>query len=122
MTQPFRISLVPCIESFRVLALTNPNDLMNWIMSGDLEESTLTYALEELGRADDSTAVDLLLEYSTHSSRIVREGAVCGMAHRGVTHPRVQLRLKEMHETDPSPGVRATAGDFLVRCLRGKRE
>lgn len=97
----------PTEKEFEQLARHDPNRLVRWIETGKLAPSSLTYAVEILGRivTDSPTVVELLIKLTHHESPLVREGAVYGLAEH-LDAPGVLPRLQDMAIKDLSPGVR----------------
>lgn len=106
--------VVPCVEAFEILAGRDSGALVMWIRSGSLEPSDLGDAVETLGRCCVGTVVIIttLLMYSKHSSRFVREGAVCGMGHH-LYNLQIRSRLHKMLEDETSEGVKSTIRDLM---------
>lgn len=76
-----------------------------------LQVHHLTFIAEDLGKRNPPP-LRYLAALARHSSPIVREGAVYGMApHVGVSS--VRGMLKDMSARDPSPGVREAASEAL---------
>jgi hypothetical protein len=78
--------------------------------------STLQAHLSEL--AEICTDLDWLLLLSRDPSPLIREGAAYGLSRFGADHhPRLHRRavnrLRELAESDPSPGVRDAAREAL---------
>ena len=95
------------------MADSRPEKLIEWMNSGALEPSDLTYAAEILGsKVSGDLAIEPLLRFSVHPSRLVREGSVYGLQNH-LTERRVVSRLREMAENDDSPGVQQAAEDAL---------
>lgn len=100
----------PCIAEFERLAESDPDMLVSWIRSGALADGHLTHALSALGDAV-SEKDRLLVGYLTHSSPVVREGAVLGLS---ATHTRpIAAALREALRAEDSLGVVATIQDVL---------
>jgi HEAT repeats len=106
----------PSRAMFDDLAYSNPQRLIDMIRQYHLEPPLLTFAAESLGQITNSElrgeAVSVLLSLSEHSSSLVREGAVYGLASF-VDKPLVTARLKEMLISDSSEGVCSAIEDVL---------
>ena len=103
----------PCVNSFEELARTDPNKLMEWIKSGELTSSQLTFALEILGAFAENTpkTIALLVDHLYHDSPLVREGAVTGLSEieDETVHQVLLLRL----DRETSQGVRVALLEAL---------
>ena len=101
-----------CEALFRELADQAPAELALIVSRGLLNPAKLTYAAEILGStAERSLVVSTLLPLLRHSSPVVREGVVYGLAPH--LSPEVITRLRAVAEHDPSPAVRTTAREAL---------
>lgn len=96
--------------SFEQLAVEQPQRLLALVLNGRLAEHDLTFAAEALGRV--AAALPVLFALARDGSRLVREGAVYGLA-RHVRHADVRAVLARMSKEDPSPGVRTAAAETL---------
>lgn len=95
------------------LALRDPGALLKLISDGTLRVSRLTYAAEALRLVADSAAArKTLLTLLDHPSRVVREGAIYGLATH-LNDAVVVARLRHVAINDSSEGVRWVASDLL---------
>lgn len=103
----------PCEAMFELLAERYPRELAKLISSEKLRPADLTFAAEALGRSPDAQLVQrTLLPLLRHPSPLVREGAIYGLAH--CLDDAVRHAILQMAQSDPSPGVRASAVDLLA--------
>lgn len=97
--------------SFKTLAKQEPDKLIALVENGKLAEHDLTFAAEALGLIE-GPPLALLGTLARHSSALVREGAVYGLArHRSSL--LAQVPLERLAKSDPSPGVREAATEAL---------
>lgn len=103
----------PCEAMFELLAQRYPRELAKLISSEKLRPADLTFAAEALGRTPDAQLVQrTLLPLLRHTSPLVREGAIYGLAH--CLNEAVRREILQIAQSDPSPGVRASAEDLLA--------
>lgn len=91
----------------------DPELLLLLIECGHLQPSVLTYAAEFAGNISNSKRVrKALTPLLDHSSPMVREGALYGLAD----HLDSELKkvIAEIVRHDKSPGVKSTAEDILL--------
>jgi hypothetical protein len=92
---------------------TRPRHLVAMIYSHLHEPSELTFAAETLGSIPDPQLVmPVLRDLLEHSSPLVREGAVYGLAQQRT--PEAKSLLCKVAREDPSRGVRDAAADYLI--------
>jgi hypothetical protein len=110
----------PSRAAFEELAAQDPSALVAWVESGELDDADLSFAAEALGEAFFQVVGDvavrriaLLLRLTEHTSPVVREGAVYGLALDVHDSAGARERLEEMARVDTSPGVRQAARDVL---------
>lgn len=101
----------PCVAMFEYLAEADPSRLIRMIDGGTLPPEDLTFAVEIAGRLLEDIAVPSLLKMLIHESAVVREGAIYGLGHH--RSERIDSRLREISESDPSLGVRDAAAATL---------
>jgi hypothetical protein len=102
----------PCEGAFDLLAARFPRDLAKLIQDNRLEASDLTFAAEALGRSNMGWLVRHALKpLLTHTSAVVREGAIYGLQKH--IDPDIHAALKAVSESDVSPAVRTAAEDAL---------
>lgn len=103
----------PCENAFERMSEEAPERLQQWITSGVLSEAHLSFAAESLGKAKEVLpgVKDTLLGLLKHSSPVVREGAVLGLAH--TEDSGVFALLQQVAEKESSLGVRQAIGDVL---------
>ena len=102
--------------SFKTLAKEDPARLLALVAEDRLAEHDLTFAAEALGLIENSSlATELLERLTRHSSALVREGAVYGLAmHPDLARPGpVRAAVEQLVQDDPSPGVREAATEAL---------
>ena len=93
------------------LAAENPAKLF-WMVQHSHSLSELTFAAEAVGMLSDSEAVRAaLMPLLGHSIALVREGAIYGLARH--LNDSVMAALRELAQSDPSPGVREAAAELL---------
>lgn len=69
---------VPCENAYEELVKSNPDLLVEWVESGELNQpSDLTFAAECLGECQKG--LPSLLRLLKHESPVVREGAIYGL-------------------------------------------
>ena len=97
------------------LARDDTEKLVRIIKSGELDVVSLTYAAEYLGSEGklSASALATLLGLSFYHSTVVREGAIYGLRNH-MKDMTVRLRLQDMANTDPSPGVAEAAMNELA--------
>lgn len=102
----------PSREYFRRLAEFAPDRLVALLCDDALDPADLTFAAEIAGEIRESQLVLApLLKLLDHSSSLVREGTIYGLApHRA---PHIDSAFRKLMADDPSPGVRAAAADVL---------
>jgi HEAT repeat protein len=97
-------------------ALRARYSLLEIVKSGELAPPLLTYAAEYLGKVEDESLADGIVESLLHltenPSALVREGAIYGLEEY-TDIPDVLERLKQLSEADPSPGVKEAASETL---------
>lgn len=98
--------------SFEQLAVEQPQHLLALVLKGRLAEHDLTFAAEALGRVPEALSLPVLFALASDNSRLVREGAVYGLA-RHVRNADVRAVLTRMSKEDSSPGVRTAAAEAL---------
>ena len=93
------------------LAVENPARLF-WMLRHSPSLFELTFAAEAAGMLSDSEAVrSALMPLLGHSISLVREGAIYGLARH--LNDSVMVALRELAQSDPSPGVREAAKEVL---------
>jgi hypothetical protein len=106
----------PSQAMFNELADSDPKRLIEVIQYGDLDPSLLTFAAESLGQIENKEfkqkALNTLISLSKHSSSLVREGSIYGLANFLDTFI-VKDRLNEILLSDVSAGVRSAVEDVL---------
>lgn len=104
----------PSQALFEQLAQRDPARLLSLIDSGRLPSHLLTYAAEWAGHAvsNPRMAIRCLLGLLRHSSPIVREGAVYGLANFA-SQGEIRDALMRLAFGESSPGVRAAAFEVL---------
>ncbi len=86
----------------------NPQKLLQWCQSGQLEPSDLTFAIEQLGYYPE--ALPYLLEtLAFHESSLVREGALNGLIN---IKCEIWTEIESAAQNDPSEGVREVAANI----------
>lgn len=98
----------PCREQFDRLEKEYPELLLDWVNSGELRPSQLTFAAENLGQIPE--ALPILLDLLNHESPLVREGAVIGLAR---LKDLIDDKVEVLANSDISPGVRHVAGNCV---------
>jgi HEAT repeat protein len=102
----------PCEGAFEFLAGKYPTSLLQLIAEGRLDVADLTFAAEIAGRICRSEAVVRTLRpLLTHSSAVVREGAIYGLANHLDDSLRAEVR--RMSGEDASVAVRTAAADAV---------
>lgn len=102
-----------CEDLFAHLVESDPGRLLGYLRDPELDPTLLTFAAEIAGRIEGAETVQALLPLLNHPKAYVREGAVYGLAlHPDDPHARAALRAAL---DDPSPGVRAAAGEQINR-------
>jgi len=103
-----------CEELFVALAARSAVALVRLLTTeGLLDDVELSLAAEALGRAEDKKLVRrTLVPFLTHSSALVREGAIYGLAELGSSE--VGLAIALVAKKDTHPGVRRAAGAILA--------
>ena len=92
--------ILPGRNSYTFLAQNYPDDLMNLIESGVLENYTLTFALEIAGYIKDSNKIaKVLCSFLNHKSLIVREGALLGLTNTVNSEAINDLKIFYQKET-----------------------
>lgn len=103
----------PCKNMFRFLASNEPDRLIDIIKHGDLRETLLTFALEELGKVQETSLImNLLFSFLRHDDSLVREGAVYGLSSYAA-RPEAQDIFHSILVNDPSRGVREAIEEIL---------
>lgn len=103
----------PCEALFKLWAEYSPEELLSAMSSGVLEPHDLTFAAEAAGRIADATrAIPALLALLDHTSPLVREGAIYGLAPHA-DDPSVAARLLAVSNNDPSAAVRVAAHESI---------
>lgn len=101
---------------FKEMAITNPEQFLRLLESGELPPSRLTYAVEYAGHCKNhlDEALAVLLRLHNHASPLVREGVICGL-ERFAKNPEVQevLAFHADAEHEPSSDVREAARDAI---------
>jgi len=101
-------------DDFKVLAVREPDRLRALVAEGRLADHDLTYAAEALGLITDTNLVAaVLVRLARHSSPVVREGVIYGLARHVSASPLVRAALEQLAANDPSPGVREAATEAL---------
>ena len=103
----------PCAALFERLIEADPDELLRLVGEQILAPADLTFAAEALGQIKAASTVSTLIRLLAHPSPIVREGAIYGLALH-LEDDRVPAKLLSVAGADPSPGVRAAAGESLV--------
>lgn len=99
---------------FTELAKDDPKRLVALLTSNTLAFHDLTFAAEAAGRTGLPEAQDALLQLLTHTSAVVREGAVYGLGYfLGDSGSWTRQRLAFIAKFDPHPEVRAAALETL---------
>jgi hypothetical protein len=98
------------------LAMSDPAALHLAIERGDLSRAHLSHAAETIGRHPWGNGLEILRGLLRHESPLVREGALYGLAYwlAGDADPEAIAEVRAVAESDPSPGVRETAGVVLA--------
>jgi hypothetical protein len=103
----------PIESEFTELARHEPLKLVAWIEDGTLNASQLTFAAESLSKSSESDlVVPCLFRLLTHTSSLVREGAVYGLEGH-LEYRGVRSRLGDIASDDPREGVREAAREAL---------
>ncbi len=110
-------NLIPCEANFELLAKEAPELLIEWFPQ--LGHADLSFAAEYLGVCNKSPEPELestiraaLRPLLDHPSPVVREGAIYGIYF--VETYETVIRVKEIALSDPNPGVRMAAEDYLM--------
>lgn len=104
-----------CVAEFELLAQTDPSALVRLAKSVSCADDVILAQVAEalaLATVRDENAIRFLRELLTHSRAFVREAAIYGLAP--FFDPELRKTIKEIEVRDPSPGVRAAAGDALA--------
>jgi hypothetical protein len=99
---------LPTRESLRHMARVEPRRLIEMINRGELPPPELSHAAEILGTVGSADARISLERLLDHSSALVREGAIYGLA-QGCLDPRARRALERLAATDQSTAVREAA-------------
>lgn len=106
-----RFPTIPCENEYKRLAEADPDLLVEWVESGELNQpSDLTFAAEYLGKCPGSLPV--LLRLLKHDSSLVREGSIYGL--QGLKK-MIGDALEEVSKTDSSTTIRGIASECLDR-------
>lgn len=100
-------------SDLRELVDHSPDMLVDLIERDYFDVPELGHAAEILGRATSDRAGAALLRLLGHSSPIVREGAIYGLARREQLDHRVRAVLERIAGYDPSEVVRVAAQGAL---------
>ena len=109
----------PCEDNFKKLAEKDPTKLIEWIRTGNLRGTILTYALEALWRVkgDRSEVIKVAIEHTYHNEPLVREGAIYAFDYdsdwKHIQAEHITDRLKDMSISDISDGVKECAKEAL---------
>ena len=103
----------PCELVFDELADNDPDRLVEWITTGNLGPTVLTFALEALGRTGHPASENILVAMLDRESSLVREGALIGL--QGLQHVSVMTVeiVRARSSSDCSKVVRTAALDTL---------
>lgn len=98
-----------CRAYFEELCNTNPEELADLVISGQLRPSDLTFAAEWLGRSSSPRAHSILesLALDEKQTPVAREGAFYGLLHLGVDVQSVLISFSK----SASSGLRFLAKD-----------
>ena len=100
-----------CEDLFDRLASEDPDRLVA-LLGTEMDPCDLTFAAATAGeRIQGHGVAEALLRLLSHPDRIVREGALYGIAHH--PSPAAVTRITEMAEHDESPSVNAVARETL---------
>lgn len=105
-------------NQLKVLAHTNPKELVRILNSSNVDTKTLTFGAEILGGevSDESLALPVFRKLLKHINAIVREGSLIGIeAFYSSTKPPQDIldRLRVMSASDPSPTIKEMSKDLL---------
>lgn len=105
-------------NQLKVLANTNPKELVRILNSSNVDIRTLTFGAEILGGEvlDETLTLPVFRKLMKHINAIVREGALIGIEafYTSAKPPQDILdRLKTMSANDPSPTLKDMAKDLL---------
>lgn len=103
----------PSEDTFNELALTNPKMLEEWILTGRLAPSFLTFAIESLGSISGDEFVPTLLKVTEHVNPITREGAIYGLSHH-LGNALVKERVHRLSQQDVNADIRKLATEILT--------
>lgn len=103
----------PCKNMFRHLSTNDPEMLVSIIKYGNLRDTLMTFALEELGRSPKSKSIfDILVKFLDNEDSLIREGAVYGLSNY-LGDREINAKLSFMSVHDPSRGVREAIEEIL---------
>lgn len=105
-------------SQLKILAQTNPKELVRILNSSNVDTGTLTFGVEILGGeiTDESLTLPIFRKLMRHINAIVREGALIGLeAFYSASKPPQDVieRLQTMANNDPSPTIKDMAKDLL---------
>jgi len=105
-------------SQLKVLAHTNPKELVRILNSSNVDTGTLTFGVEILGGeiTDESIALPVFRKLMKHINAVVREGSLIGLeAFYSASKPPQDVieRLQIMANSDPSPTLKDMAKDLL---------
>ena len=97
-------------NEIEVLSKKNPGELIARVRAG-LDQVSLTFALEALGQVKNNEAFELLVSNLTHSSSLVREGAIMGLL--GHEDKRAIKYLKPLAQNDSNSTIKQFAQEAI---------
>ena len=105
-------------KQLKMLASSNPKELVRILNSSNVDNSTLTFGAEILGGEvkEEELVLPVLRKLLKHVNAVVREGSMIGLeAFYGDKTPPQDIvdRLKVMSCGDPSPTLKEMAKDLL---------
>ena len=103
----------PCELVFDELADNDPDRLVEWITTGHLGPTVLTFALEALGRTGHPASESILVAMLDRESSIVREGALLGMQSLQHVSALTVETVRVRANSDCSKAVRTVACETL---------
>lgn len=103
----------PCCNMFNWLAQHDSDMLIKIVLHGKLERVLLTFAVEAVGKINDSgTVFSILRPLLSHSDALIREGVVYGLA-KHIHKIYVKEALEEQLVNEDVKGVRISIMEAL---------
>lgn len=105
-------------NQLKVLANSNPKELVRILNSSNVDTRTLTFGVEILGGevTDENLTLPIFRKLMKHINAIVREGSLIGLeAFYSASKPPQDVidRLRVMANSDPSPTIKDLSKDLL---------